>query len=368
MVLNKNRSRINEVCVHIGLPKTGSTSIQQACAEKVSELREHGIIFPLFRSNHEPENHSMPMRFLSEFRCELPFGNPADYLDPKEVEATWHQALTASDADKMLLSGEALAQMPVKSIQNFKRTLSNSIGPEACIRILLIVRNSVDLYVSWRNEYTKHQVNTEDIAHSFFPANPEELAKLGDILSNWQSVFPEASFSIVKYEDWQSGRGLLAEFSEWAGLPFILSDKKENTSESWELLRLNQWMSKSPHPVSLSAVSGAKGTKPGPIPNQDEPAIRQFQSEMDRLLAQTDLPPYPRRVTFLDLKSEALWPSSFFEELDRKLKWTNNEAFKQALNALLNILAEEGDQWSPSVRWRVWREVWKRKVLLRLGG
>ena len=72
-----------EYILHIGLPKTGSTSLQRALSDNRESLRRHGVIYPktgwrkkfmplrkVLWGGEAPESVGMPRDWAERFRSE----------------------------------------------------------------------------------------------------------------------------------------------------------------------------------------------------------------------------------------------------------------------------------------------------------
>lgn len=76
--------KFKEICIHAGLTKTGSTSLQLGLKAIAPELEKRGVVYPDFPdSGSNGANHGMALRHLSGFRSDAPFGHSEKYHDPE---------------------------------------------------------------------------------------------------------------------------------------------------------------------------------------------------------------------------------------------------------------------------------------------
>jgi hypothetical protein len=96
--------------LHAGLPKTGTTSIQQFLARNSSELRERGFFYERIPGRREPNHNLLAMAFRNRVqRIYRPrYGNDHARLQRDSMQA-WHDLRTVFDqsgCDTLVVSGE----------------------------------------------------------------------------------------------------------------------------------------------------------------------------------------------------------------------------------------------------------------------
>lgn len=110
--------------LHAGMPKTGTTSIQNAChATRDEILRREGILYPAFGPNH-----TNPI-------CTLFMNNPAQHISNRmanrtsdqaiaEIRARYRDSLVADlerdDWDRVLVSAEGIANLSQEELGNIR--------------------------------------------------------------------------------------------------------------------------------------------------------------------------------------------------------------------------------------------------------
>src|SRR5829696_1011748 len=145
-----------QVIVHAGLPKTGSSALQQYLASHREQLRERGIVYPDF-GNHE--NH---WRVVAAFH-----NNPENSRDVKrrmqkenvqaaleETKRELHDCLAAAGpSETVIISHEGFGNRNTnEGLKEFRDFL---FGHTDAVSVLAYGRNPLDLYASYVQQRLK---------------------------------------------------------------------------------------------------------------------------------------------------------------------------------------------------------------------
>lgn len=314
-----------EIIIHAGMTKTGSTSLQLGLKAIASDLQTHGVVFPDFPgSGSNGANHGMALRHLCGFRTEAPFGHNEKYHDTvaaAQVFGTFDAHATGGR--RLILSSETLPAMPESAL----RTLSHKIrawGSKNCkLRMIVVVRHPLQWMNSSRNEFLRHGLTEQDLYH------PE-----GIMAHAWQDDWLNASLSklkragladaltVVRYEDLPQSGGIFKAFGDWAGLPVSIPEVQANASLSWESLKLLEGCRSSmpvePHEAAAQLM-GCPGTKSAPTANEASRWQNQLLEGANRALVDLGLTPYDEEVGCFDPISAEVWSSDFLHHLDQVL-------------------------------------------------
>jgi hypothetical protein len=143
---------IKTIYLHIGIHKTGTTSIQKALGSNHNLLASNGYLYPIFkRSGNEFYNHSVV--FFSMF-CADPINYHQNILNsdtnPEAIETLhkhFHEQLIKQiqnfKGDKMIISGEDISSLWLESLKKFKNYLREITNPDVCIEVILFCRHPV---------------------------------------------------------------------------------------------------------------------------------------------------------------------------------------------------------------------------------
>ncbi len=190
------------IYLHVGLPKTGSTHIQERFHQARALLRRNGLHYPVAGERYAG-HHTLAKAFAS---------TPADRgrlkwiptPDREQLLSQLHEELAASPAEKVFISSEAFGQLD--DIQPIAEALGNYQ-----IKILMFIRRQ-DLWLeSLYNQHAKLYVNCR---------TPE--AFLAQMLENqgfdyrlrlekWSLAFGERAIVPIPFERSQFTNGDLAQ-------------------------------------------------------------------------------------------------------------------------------------------------------------
>lgn len=180
----------NKKCVlHIGAPKTGSTSLEKFLFGNQDKLTENGWFYPC-ATVRGYGHHDLAY---------LVSGSYPDWALPQdktfdELLEELHNAIT--DHSKIILSSE-IYYMYSKPADVAKMLEYLGI-PIANVRIILYIRRQDEAHLSWYNQRVKAQGYTDSINNSI-----DDSFGLWDYrqkLSPWQKVFGRDSITLRIYE------------------------------------------------------------------------------------------------------------------------------------------------------------------------
>jgi hypothetical protein len=144
------------VVVHAGFPKTGSSALQHFLADHREPLRSHGVLYPAFDDHFShwrlaaaftdvPEEHYLAQRLRdANARAE-----------GARVRSELGEVLAgARSGDVVVLSNEAIVNDHSRpaGISEFRDRL---LGRDRQVRVLAYVRNPLDLYASYVQQWLK---------------------------------------------------------------------------------------------------------------------------------------------------------------------------------------------------------------------
>lgn len=236
--------------LHIGLEKTGTTSVQQLLKVNRAALLTQGTLVPT--SLHPGNNFYLAMASFSLFR---PDGllkaegikNQAD-LDGfrRNVLAKFQNELKgASGAKQVLISSEHL-QSRLTSVEDIQLLKSNleSVGLND-FEVLVYLREPIRIALSHHGMAIKKGVYVDE---SFFEPNHPRVSQILGFqksIEMWQQVFGADALRVRLYPEGQKPSALIEDFFAATGLSRtglnLASDEKRNANLSAGALQiLNQ--------------------------------------------------------------------------------------------------------------------------------
>jgi hypothetical protein len=238
--------------VHIGMHKTGTTSIQQTLARHRAVLRDsYGMVYPSVSSNH-----SFPLFSLF---CD----DPAEYSGNINAGATSKDAIAKRNqdfADKLkteldaggetlVLSGEDLGLLTRPGVHRLKRWLT---GYATNVRILAYVREPV----AWATSHAQQQVRQGKVLETLL--EHALVPRFRRRLTPWMVAFGKENVSVSDFDVARAGpAGLVGHFTDQLGLP-------ESVHETLEQKRANESLSAE----AVTLMSALNAVKPAFVDNR----------------------------------------------------------------------------------------------------
>jgi hypothetical protein len=242
---------IKTIYLHIGVHKTATSSIQEALGKARALLAHGGYLYPVFTKremiiyNHSIVFYSMFFQKPESYHMNVLYGyNNPDAVN--ELNRSYHNQLIRQmedfEGDKLILSGEDISKLSLKSLRNLKNYLIEITNPEVCIEVILFCRHPVP----WSSSYIQEVIK---IGKSRTDARKENTTAILDYYQNkikvFSSVFAFESVHVFRYEDAiQNEYGPAGAFLSYIGadVSFIktlnLKNEVHNISLSYEATTL----------------------------------------------------------------------------------------------------------------------------------
>lgn len=156
---------MKRIFLHIGIHKTGSTSIQNFLGANRIALQKLGIDFysgAYFPNNHV-ELHVATMRAERSSPFKLTKGIQVDEVYRESIQEIVSSYVNNTNFPSLIFSAEGLSYL---RYEDEMIRLKNMI-PEGRIQIVIYLRNPSDFLVSYRKELEKHPAPTDFDKDSF---------------------------------------------------------------------------------------------------------------------------------------------------------------------------------------------------------
>lgn len=329
-----------EILLHVGMSKTGTTSIQRALGEASAELRRHGIVYPLFPGSQPGEmleNHTFPLRYLVDFKHPGAFGDPTRFVNTSACRDVWEE-LSRFDGKALIFSGEGLASMPMPYIQRLSELLKPLLATEGRMKILLVTREPSDWLASILNQMRESYLRsapfgTDQTAAGFGRPKGREIR-----LNHWAELFPQASIEVVRFEDMRAQSGIAAAMTKWAELPVELNDFRENGSLSHEAITLLNHLHGREVRLEVGNFIDLPGTKDRLVRGAHDSDLEAKIEELERVCEFAGVPAYSREdCVFLDLHSPTLWSEDALTALQKAIAQETRLNQIRAWSEILNL-------------------------------
>jgi len=224
-------SKFEECIIHIGVSKTGTSTLQNFFFKNKSNLKEKSIFYPIAfgkRQHHglvkyvHDKNKTLPLRIFSRytnFKLE-------DYQ--KEINNSFREEIQNSNCRKLLISSEGLAISNDKEIRSLKKFFDNYVSK---YKIIVYLRPQVDrIFSSYTSKLEKGITKKKIIPYKSVYDDKQNYEKM---LIRWGNVFGSENLvpRIFSREDFPSGDVKL-DFLSILGLNMSDFDDVENARES----------------------------------------------------------------------------------------------------------------------------------------
>jgi hypothetical protein len=238
---------MKRIYLHIGMHKTGTTSLQRLLASVAQQLRTDGALYPVCGRPNRRDDARFGHHLLAWGVLEK---RGVNHLDD------WHDVLneirTASE-ELVILSSEDFEGCNEEQIDQIKTLLK---GNE--VHIVVYLRNPVDHMVS----AYKQRVKMGKYTRSFraFVEQYIYLCDYGSLLGRWNKSFGAENVHVCIFDEWCKKEGLGACFFKLLGLPFdhyrSFLGKPENVSPTEAQVKAVRWLN------ILEQHSGGIATRP----------------------------------------------------------------------------------------------------------
>ncbi len=194
---------ISEIFLHVGIPKTGTTSIQRTLFSKMNSefLEDNDYLYP----KHWPENHSIfilnnfsdhPEKLIENINKRYgieeikKINEESFYRLEKEIKKT--------TCSKLIISGEGISNLTMDNLLNLQNYFLTICGKQVKFNIIIFVRNPISLAVSFIQQLVKVSLT-------------EQLALKGEIIQSkdryqtkiekFTKVFGSESVKVYSFEE-----------------------------------------------------------------------------------------------------------------------------------------------------------------------
>ena len=195
---------MDEVILHIGTHKTGTTTLQTCLSAARDSLeREYSILYPVCGiPDSECGQHELAWSIQRK-----------KGMQPDKYWRALQDELFASRARQAVISSEVFwtsSSEQIEEIANYLQGLK--------VRILLFLRNEVGLMVSIYKQYVKS--GWTSLTFKAFCSEQLHLVDYGAPINGWSRQFGDDNLTVVSYDQCQLGGGVEAPFLKTLGLPW----------------------------------------------------------------------------------------------------------------------------------------------------
>ena len=262
-----------KVHLHIGRPKTGTTSIQTTMYRNRRKLASLGVLYPqslpVSQSRFFVESFALDLTSKPLFRrSKQPLAEILHRVNQQRIELL--EELKLFKGQHILLSGESGShQLSREEIENMKSFFDESCGPNVSYHILLYTRAPDSFAQSCIQQLVKS--NRMTLEDAILKVSKGHAGVYRSIYANYASVFGDAA---IEFRSFEVGRaapgGLSSDLLRAIGVAperIYIQDQRRNESLSREVVEFLSWLYVGPR---ISGVPPQQGRETRvPVSAQD---------------------------------------------------------------------------------------------------
>ncbi|RZO83891.1 MAG: hypothetical protein EVA65_12165 [Oceanococcus sp.] len=313
--------------IHLGLHKTGSTSVQHTVSKYAAYLKDHGWLVPKFSFRGKADaNHSVPLYTLFSGQAQRYHILTKRGWPLSEAREAFRFQLSEilSYSGNLLFSGEDLSRLSPPELIELQSTLVNA---GFSVRSIVFVRAPLDTCSTTIQQRVKGGKSiTQALSEPSFAngRNVRVLNKLQNTLS---------SLEIYTFDDVCAGGGPPAFLIDLLGIPAPVgfSSQNANTSCSMASIRLMSWINQ-----QLPAI-GSIGVNPTRSQGDLQPLLNLSGSKF--ALLRDEIAPHLGALKEEQAELQTKWGLSFAKQncdkndFPSEFQWDD-----QAVDELIPIL------------------------------
>ncbi len=248
------------IVLHIGLRKSGSTSIQTFLAVNAEALKAMSIDYPLVGRVERAGHANFANELLGRARFRPESGALADLIDHRR----------SASAETMVVSTEMFEALPHDAVARLRDKIAALDEP---VRIVLIVRDLVSLMPSSYAEKVRYGYKKHDFDRFFELRRASERVDYFATAKRWADVFGADKLKTIAL-----GARLIEDFVTAAGLPPRVAALPQpgvvNSASGWRVLEamraFHRGSQRLPidHPINRAAAACAGLDRPRAHPHQ----------------------------------------------------------------------------------------------------
>lgn len=247
-----------DIVLHIGSGKTGTSSIQGLLSQNRKRLAAVGTLYPKTpgRARHARLSLSVrPTKTLGNLPAWRRLGNPDPEEFRQEFQSLLFQEIDDAGLSRVLLSDEGLFGLPDRSLSDLARLMAR-IG--SSVRVLVYLRRQDDHLVSHYQQVVKVG-ETRRLTERIQQVDYSRIHDYHARLRSWRSMVEPDLLVIRRFEPDRFVEGsLYQDFLDAAAIPVRADSLKQAGSrnesldaEAVELLRIVNLLRKERHPAAV---------------------------------------------------------------------------------------------------------------------
>ena len=237
------------VYIHIGAPKTATSTLQSVFADSYSKLLKDGVLYPR-QFRHGSAHHLLVCDLIEKYQD---IQMPDIWYGPLPRGEAWSSLKAeidqhGSNVEKVILSSELFFGQSEKIRVMLDDVVANLQGHE--IRIIVYLRRQDQLYSSFYNQDVKGVRQWPESAYQFYQTHQIFQQDYRTLLDLWSGVFGKENLIIRPFEveQWVNG-DIVQDFCVAIGAsPLRSAYKDHNESLGFTQLFIKKCLNKVGYP------------------------------------------------------------------------------------------------------------------------
>lgn len=239
------------VYLHIGIPKTGTSSLQAVFAQNRDALLSQGLLYPT-QLRHGHAHHLLACDLVDQIQ---PNPMPDFWYGDRPRGVAWrtlHEEIAEHSAQlrSVLVSSELFFGQSYR-LDEMVSKIAEELKAYS-VKVIIYLRRQDELYSSFFNQDVKGSRRWHQCAHHFYEQHQLFRHGYDELLDVWSSVFGVDNILIRPYEkpQWKNN-GLLADFCDVVGVDLNDAElPKANSSLSANQLFIKRALNRIGFPAS----------------------------------------------------------------------------------------------------------------------
>jgi hypothetical protein len=219
---------MQQLILHIGTHKTGTTFIQRFLASIQEELLSEGILYPISGRPKATGTHQFGHHLLGWSACKM---KGFDFFEDEQYWLDVLEEIHTVKPKMVVISSEAFGSCSPEQIVRVRKYFA-----DFDVKVLIYLRNQFDFMVSWYKECVKSTM----YEYSFREFIPEHIyfCDYDRLLKKWIEVFGKEQVEIKLYDKLKRDPGLEIDLLHTLKLDpekftqYLFNFQKENVSPS----------------------------------------------------------------------------------------------------------------------------------------
>ncbi len=212
--------------IHIGEPKTATSSIQTFLFKNQGLLKKKGILSPGFISDHHDVSNEILNNTLQEIQ-----------ENRKSPAKKFMKKIQNSKYNTYILSSENFCRL-WNNVSRLKALIPDNVN----VKIIYYVRRQDDQTEAIYNQTVKSPLGRNWLIDEYVEGPAKNILNYERVLAQWEEAFGRENIIVRCFEEGQLKTDIYTDFLDAIGLgmdeKFVIPEKRINQRFDWDLIEL----------------------------------------------------------------------------------------------------------------------------------